>query len=146
MVVGGEDTTAGGDDSGAPVGRLDELALLLADTPLRRLRVREKDAQRLFEVRGGAAGGRQTSHTASHTHFLHTHHDIAIIYSYQAGDLWGSLKFRQEALALCKLYSPSGPYASENNFPMLLSDTHFKLAKVYAALQCIAQASDHCNK
>ena len=37
-------------DDRQPVGRIDELMLLLADTPLRRLRCREKDAQKLFEV------------------------------------------------------------------------------------------------
>ncbi len=51
-----------------------------------------------------------------------------------------------EVLALAKLYAPGGPYASENKYPMMLSDAHFKLAKAYAALQCIPQASDHCNK
>ena len=74
-------------------------------------------------------------------------HEVAALFlNNQVADLWGSLKLRQEALALAKLYGPTGPYASENKFPMLLCDTHFKLAKTYAALQCIPQATDHCNR
>ena len=64
----------------------------------------------------------------------------------QGGDTWGCLQLRQEALALCKLYGPTGPYAGENRHPMLLSDAHFKLAKTYSILQCMPQAHDHCIK
>ncbi|GAX83688.1 hypothetical protein CEUSTIGMA_g11113.t1 [Chlamydomonas eustigma] len=96
---------------GGDIGELDELALLLSDTPYKKMKLREKDARKLF----------------------------------QAGDLWASLKCRMDILGIAKMYS-TGPYCNENKYPMLLSDAHFKLSKSYAALQCVPQAIDHCNR
>ena len=41
------------------VGEVDRLALLMADTPLKKLRVKEKEADRAAEVRVGSSSGLQ---------------------------------------------------------------------------------------
>jgi len=93
-------------------GEVDELTLLMADTPFRKLKGKEKEADKVAK----------------------------------SGDAWGALRLRQEALALARMYSSTGPYRDDNRFPMLLPNAHFKLAKSYAELQCIPQAAEHCNR
>ncbi len=44
------------------------------------------------------------------------------------------------------MYAPRAVYGDENQYPMLVSDAHFQLAKAYAELKCVQQANDHCNR
>lgn len=64
----------------------------------------------------------------------------------QVKDPWLRVRLRQEILGIAKLYSATGPYRAENEYPMLVAEAHFNLAKAYADAQCAAQATDHCKK
>eukprot|EP00955_Chlamydomonas_euryale_P037596 350821-Chlamydomonas_euryale.AAC.4 len=94
---------------GCPGGGEDKLGRLLAETPLRRLHAEERCARQLSLAAAQQACGGNT--------------DAA----------WALVRCRQRMLALAKLYSPGvGPYAADDAQvpPMLLADSHFKLAQV----------------
>lgn len=63
----------------------------------------------------------------------------------QAGDLWGVVRMRQEALALAKVCKVTSRHLGRS-YPMLLPAAHYKLAQAYADLGCAAQAMDHCQE
>lgn len=57
QVVVADDADGTRGEQGDSVTELDELTLLMADTPMRKLRRREKDAEKAFQVR--VCGGQQ---------------------------------------------------------------------------------------